>query len=114
MVKTTVTRHIGVAPAPKRVCKDEHCPFHGQISVRGRILEGSVVSTKGIGTVIVQRKELALSQKYRRYEKKTTKIAAHKPGCIDVSTGDTVRVGECRPISKSVSFIVIEKVENED
>ena len=113
MVRST-SRHIGVAPPPKRTCSDVHCPFHGQLSIRGRVLEGTVVSTKGIGTVILQRKFLALSRKYKRYEKKFTKVSAHKPDCIDVEVGDIVRVGECRPISKSVAFTVIEKIEKEE
>ena len=33
---------------------------------------------------------------------------AHVPGCIDVSSGDHVLTAECRPISKSVSYVVIE------
>jgi small subunit ribosomal protein S17 len=30
------------------------------------------------------------------------------PGCIDVVSGDHVLTAECRPISKSVSYVVIE------
>ncbi|MFX1250449.1 MAG: 30S ribosomal protein S17 [Promethearchaeota archaeon] len=113
MVRSTV-RHIGVAEPPKKSCDDVHCPFHGHLSVRGRVLEGTVVSTKAIGTVIVQHNFLSLSRKYRRYEKKFTKVSAHKPACIDVEVGDIVRVGECRPISKTIAFVVIEKVEKEE
>ena len=35
-------------------------------------------------------------------------IHAHVPGCIDVTSGDHVLTAECRPISKSVSYVVIE------
>ena len=30
------------------------------------------------------------------------------PGCLDVASGDNVLTAECRPISKSVSYVVIE------
>jgi len=35
----------GIAP-PKKTCKDKQCPWDGSLSVRGRIIEGTVVSTK--------------------------------------------------------------------
>jgi len=30
------------------------------------------------------------------------------PGCLDVASGDKVLTAECRPISKSVNYVVIE------
>ena len=48
--------------------------------------------------------------KYERYEKRTRRYAAHLPSCIGgVSPGDRVRIMECRPLSKTVKFCVIEK-----
>ncbi|HDI23882.1 MAG TPA: 30S ribosomal protein S17, partial [Thermoplasmatales archaeon] len=38
---------------------------------------------------------------------------AHCPPCLDVKVGDKVKIGECRPISKGVSFVVIQKLEGE-
>ena len=35
-------------------------------------------------------------------------IHAHLPECMDVETGDHVLTAECRPISKSVSYVVVE------
>ncbi|HER54639.1 MAG TPA: 30S ribosomal protein S17, partial [Candidatus Bathyarchaeota archaeon] len=37
---------------------------------------------------------------------------AHCPPCLDVKAGDKVRLAECRPISKTVGFVVIEKLED--
>ncbi|MBT8172356.1 30S ribosomal protein S17, partial [Candidatus Bathyarchaeota archaeon] len=37
--------------------------------------------------------------------------AAHSPPCLEIKAGDKVRLGECRPISKTVGFVVIEKLE---
>ena len=31
--------------------------------------------------------------------------------CIDAKEGDKVRVAECRPLSKTVAFVIIEKEE---
>ncbi|MHA2042856.1 MAG: 30S ribosomal protein S17, partial [Candidatus Thorarchaeota archaeon] len=32
---------------------------------------------------------------------------AHLPPCIDVSVGDAVKVVECRPLSKTVTCVVV-------
>ncbi len=104
-------RTIYGSPPPSRSCTDRKCPFHGTLSVRGRAFEGTVVSDKMINTVTVERRFLAGNQKYKRYERKFTKFAAHNPPCLNVKEGDRVRVGECRPLSKTVHFVVIEKVE---
>jgi len=94
---------------PKKSCDDRHCPFHGELSVRGRVLEGSVVSAKMDKTVIVRRDYLHYVPKYKRYERRHGHIAAHNPPCLDVKEGDNVKIAECRPISKTVSFVVVEK-----
>jgi len=49
-------------------------------------------------------------KKYERYEKRTRRYPAHLPSCIgEVNPGDSVRIMECRPLSKTVKFCVIEK-----
>jgi small subunit ribosomal protein S17 len=48
--------------------------------------------------------------KYERYEKRTSTYAAHCPPCIKIKVGDKVRIAECRPLSKSISFVTIEKI----
>lgn len=96
---------------PKKRCNDRNCPFHGNLSTRGRILEGVVVSAKMEKTVIVRRDYLQYVPKYLRYERRHSRIPCHNPPCIDVQEGDQVRIAECRPISKTVSFVVVEKLE---
>ncbi|MHA2298553.1 MAG: 30S ribosomal protein S17 [Candidatus Hodarchaeales archaeon] len=103
-------RSIGFAAPPPTTCEDPNCPFHGNLSVRGKIIEGNVVSDKNHLTVTVQRRFVSLISKYKRYEYKISKMAAHNPPCIDAKAGDRVRIGECRPIAKTVSFVVIEKI----
>ncbi len=111
MVKKKYSRQIGIAPTPKRTCDDLNCPFHGTLSVRGRIMETEVVSDRMDKTVTVQRSQLELIRKYKRYGHSTIRMHAHNPPCIEAKIGDTVRIGECRPLAKTVSFVVIEKIE---
>ncbi|MEM5777082.1 MAG: 30S ribosomal protein S17 [Candidatus Aenigmatarchaeota archaeon] len=110
MAKTKV-RDIGydVKP-PEGVCKDEKCPFHGTLPIRGKILKGIVVSDRMQGTVIVRIDYLHYIPKYERYEKRRSRIPAHNPECINAKKGDAVRIAECRPLSKTKAFVVIEKV----
>ena len=96
---------------PRKTCKDPNCPFHGQLPIRGRILEGVVDSAKMDKTVIIRRDYLHYVPKLKRYEKRRSRIPAHNPPCIGAREGDRVKIAECRPISKTVSFVVIEKLE---
>jgi small subunit ribosomal protein S17 len=114
MVKKKYLRHIGIAPIPKRTCDDQNCPYHGKLSVRGRIMEVEVKSDRMDKTITVERSQLQLIRKYKRYGRSTIRMHAHNPPCIDAKVGDHVRIGECRPLAKSVSFVVIEKLEKGD
>ncbi|MCD6402957.1 MAG: 30S ribosomal protein S17 [Candidatus Aenigmarchaeota archaeon] len=111
-IKKKGPRDIGydVKP-PEKECDDPNCPFHGTLPIRGKILLGRVVSTKMRRTVIVERNYLHYLPKYERYERRRSRIPVHKPDCIDVKVGDYVRIAECRPLSKTKHFVVIEKVE---
>ena len=93
---------------PAATCKDNHCPFHGKLSVRGTVLSGTVVSTKMQSTVIVQREYMRYIPKFERYEKRTSSYLAHNPPCFQTKMGDKVSIMECRPLSKKVSYVVIE------
>jgi small subunit ribosomal protein S17 len=96
---------------PKKSCDDRNCPFHGTLAVRGRVFEGTVVTAKMDKTVIVEREYLQFSTKFVRYERRRSHIPSHNPPCIDSKEGDKVRIAECRPLSKTVSFVVVEKLE---
>ena len=96
---------------PKKTCNDRNCPFHGDLPVRGRVLKGSVVSAKMDKTVIVERDYLHYVPKFIRYERRHSRIPSHNPPCIDAEEGDRVIIAECRPISKTVAFVVVEKLE---
>ncbi len=103
-------RDIGIdVRVPEKECEDENCPFHGKLPIRGQIIEGVVVSAKAPKTVVVLRSYLKKIRKYERYERRRSKIHAHNPPCIDAKEGDMVKIAECRPLSKTKSFVVVEK-----
>jgi ribosomal protein S17 len=45
---------------------DKKCPFTGNVSIRGRILSGTVYSTKMERTIIVRRDYVHYVPKYQR------------------------------------------------
>lgn len=94
---------------PEEECEDENCPFHGSLSVRGQVLEGDVVSDKMDRTVVVERQYAKKVPKYERYERRSSKLFAHNPPCIDAKEGDRVKLGESKKLSKQKSFVVLEK-----
>jgi small subunit ribosomal protein S17 len=103
----------GIVP-PSEECDDVNCPFHGNLSIRGRTFKGVVVSLKPSRTAIIKWERRVYYPKYERFEKRFTKVNAHKPDCIHIKEGDVVLIGECRPISKTKKFVVLGKVgENE-
>ena len=91
---------------------DKKCPFTGDVSIRGRILTGRVVSTKMTRTIIIRRDYLHYIPKYSmspdaplsrvtyascvdRYEKRHKNLAAHVSPAFRVDLGDSVTVGMC-------------------
>ena len=104
-----MTHDIGLkVKEPARECEDRHCPFHGGLSIRGKLFDGKVTGSKAKKTITLQKDAPIYFSKYKRYARGTSTIHAHVPGCMDVETGDHVLTAECRPISKSVSYVVVE------
>ena len=102
------TRNAGLeTKTPEKTCKDKNCPFHGQLKVRGKQFTGKVVSDKMQKSVIVEWVGLRYIPKYERYRKIRTKLKAHNPPCINAAEGDVVRIGECRPLSKTKNFVIM-------
>ena len=94
---------------PAQECDDVNCPFHGTLSVRGRILDGTVVSDRMQKSVVVNIEYTKYYPKYERYGRIHNRITAHNPPCIDAREGEKVKIAECRPLSKTQSFVVVEK-----
>ena len=89
-------------------CNDKKCFKHGGVKLRGGTLEGLVVSDKGRKTVIVERPLVKYIGKYERFARRHSKIAAHNPDCIGAKEGDFVRIAECRKLSRTKAWSVIE------
>ena len=109
-----MTRNIGI-PIKESVKKsmenESNNPFNGSLSVRGKTFEGIVIKAKAKQTVTLQKESPIYFTKFRRYGRSTSQIHAHVPSNLDVEEGDHVVAAECRPISKSVSFVVVEVKE---
>jgi small subunit ribosomal protein S17 len=105
-------RNIGIkAKPPEKVCSDKKCAWHGSISIRGKILEGRVVSAKASRTAIIERDYLHYIPKYERYERRRSRIAAHNPDCIAAKEGDKVKIAECRKLSKTKAWVIVEVIK---
>jgi len=72
-----------------------------------RILEGDVVSAKTDKTITVLVERRFRHPVYKKYIKSTTKYAAHDEQNT-YKEGDRVSIIECRPISKSKRWTVVE------
>ena len=104
-----MVRNIGVSViSPRKSCEDELCPFHGTLSIRGKLLRGIVSSAKAAKMVVVSREYPRAVPKYKRFQRSRSKVHAYLPSCIEVNEGDEVMIAECRRIAKTVSFVVIE------
>jgi small subunit ribosomal protein S17 len=106
--KKAAVRDIGLdVPVPETPCDDKKCPFHGNLRVRGQIMDCVVASTRMDQTAVVVRERLHRIAKYDRYEKRTSRFRVHNPPCLNLQPGDKVTVAECRPLSKTVSYVAI-------
>ncbi|MEE8280287.1 MAG: 30S ribosomal protein S17 [Alphaproteobacteria bacterium] len=72
----------------------------------GRILRGTVVSDAMDKTVVVRVDRRVRHPVYKKFIQRSTKLAAHDKGNA-CKIGDTVRIRECRPISKRKRWEVI-------
>lgn len=95
-------------------CKDQFCPMHGKISLRGRTFKGKVIR-KFPKRICIEFERVIYIKKYERYAKKKTKLHARLPDCManEINIGDYIEIKECRPISKIIHFIVVGKVGGE-
>jgi|TARA_Y100000310_G_scaffold342365_2_gene445330 small subunit ribosomal protein S17 len=105
------TKTIGIkVKAPTKECADKKCPFHGNIKVRGRSFTGIIIKKDVHRSATVEWTRKIKIPKYERFEKKRTKIHVHNPPCMNAKEGDIVNVMECRPLSKTKNFVIIENL----
>ena len=76
---------------------------------KARSTSGVVISNKMDKTVTVLVERLEKHPLYKKYIRKSTKLHAHDES-NECNEGDTVQIEECRPMSKSKSWRVIEVV----
>jgi small subunit ribosomal protein S17 len=75
-----------------------------------RILQGKVFSNKADKTIVVKIVRQVAHPLYKKYYKKTKKIMAHDER-NECTIGDTVKVKECRPLSRNKRWELVEIVE---
>ena len=71
-----------------------------------RILQGVVVSDKQDKTVVVSVERQVMHPVYKKFVKKSKKYAAHDEN-NQFKVGDTVRIIESRPLSKTKTWTVL-------
>ncbi|MCF6262931.1 MAG: 30S ribosomal protein S17 [Xanthomonadales bacterium] len=71
---------------------------------------GRVVSNKADKTVTVMLERKVKHPLYGKYIKRSTKVHAHDE-TNDCGEGDTVKIAQCRPLSKTKSWKVVEILE---
>ncbi len=100
------------AKVAEAVCSDKDCHKHGNLKARGRVFEGKVIK-KFHKRVVIEFERMIYVRKYERYAKSRTKIHARLPVCIEneINVGDLIQVQECRPLSKIIHFVVVEKIK---
>lgn len=95
----------------KAGCSDARCAVHGGLKTRGRTLVGRLRNARMAKTATLETERKHYLSKYQRYEKRRTRVKVHNPDCIGARQGDWVRAVECRPLSKTKRFVVVEKIE---
>ncbi len=75
-----------------------------------RTVEGRVVSNKMQKTVTVLLERSVKHGMYGKYGRLSTKVHAHDENG-ECREGDLVRIAECRPLSKTKNWKVVEIVE---
>ena len=107
--------NIGIdSSPPENKCSDPKCPWHGELSLRGRVFVGKVISARAAKTAIVEWGFVHYLPKYERYERRHISVVAYNPECVNAKEGDMVKISECRPLSKTKSFAVVEVIGEEE
>ena len=73
-----------------------------------RVLQGVVVSDACDKTIVVRVERRVMHPVYKKFIMRSKKYAAHDQENL-CKIGDTVRIEECRPISKRKTWTVVER-----
>jgi small subunit ribosomal protein S17 len=74
----------------------------------GRVLEGRVISARMNKTITVEVTRLVKHSRYRKYISRSKNYKAHDEDNT-CSIGDTVVIRECRPLSNTKRWLVVER-----
>ena len=116
--KTEMEEKKAVGTAGKNkdlLCDDKDCFVHGKLKARGRTFEGKIIR-KMPRRLTIEFERMIYIRKYERYKKSRTKIHARIPKCMEnsVKIGDLIKIQECRPLSKIIHFVVVQKIKDAD
>lgn len=81
-----------------------------EAKIAGRLVLGTVSSASRDKTITVVVERKVMHPKYRKYIKRTTKLHAHDEA-NQCKQGDKVLIQECRPLSKTKTWKLVEIVE---
>ena len=101
-----VTRAAARAAAP--VVDEQHAPEHGP--GKPKVRQGVVVSDKADKTIVVR---VDVARRHRRYHKilrSSVTLHVHDDS-NDAPAGDTLRVQECRPMSRTKRWRLLDVLE---
>ncbi len=84
-----------------------------KIPTRGRIFEGAIKKIFQ-NRVVIEMERTIYVPKYERFYKKKMRIHARISSGMVLQIGDIVRIQECRPLSKIIHAIVIDKVKSDN
>lgn len=76
-----------------------------------RTLTGKVISNKMDKSITVLIERLVKHPKYGKYIRRSTKLHAHDENNV-CQEGDIVNIAECRPLSKTKTWRLVEVVES--
>ena len=84
-----------------------------KVGTRGRVFEG-IVTKKFPKRIVMEFERMIYVRKYERYARLKTKIHARLPEFMEkeINIGDLIKVHECRPLSKIIHFVVVQKLKD--
>lgn len=82
---------------------------------RGTIFQG-FVTKKFPRRVVIEFERTVFISKYERFSRKTSRLHARLPAELEskIHVGDYIKIQQCRPLSKIIHFIVVEKIRDAD